>query len=283
VRRKVVFAIAAAVLGFIALNIIFASLKTEDARSPAISCILNLQRVGAALSQYVSKHNSDAFPDSLEVLVSEHLIARDDLKCPASRVDYKYIGGTPLDAPTFLILAWCENEHNIGKDRPVFAMMPLLADLSDVRPYEHSYFSEMLRVSKSFSEIASLTGEDGVSRLLGIVRNEDNLGMKALAIWKLGTLTRRELSETFARYLTPLCPDLEFESARALGRIGDSRGAKVLVEALQSNSYLKRRQAFLSLQVLTKGETFGYNPLLPDKAQSETIKKWQTWLETQRK
>jgi hypothetical protein len=279
----VVFAIAAAVLGFIALNIIFASLKTEDARSSAISCILNLQRVGAALSQYVSKHNSDAFPDSLEVLVTEGLITRDDLKCPASRVDYKYMGGIPLDAPAFLILVWCENEHNIGKDRPAFAMLPLLADLSDVRPYEHSYFSEMLKVSKSFSGIASLTGEDGVSRLLGIVRSEDNLGMKALAIWKLGTLARQELSETFARYLTPLCPDLEFESARALGRIGDRRGAKVLVEALQSNSYLRRRQAFLSLQVLTKGETFSYNPLLPDKAQSETLKKWQTWLETQRK
>jgi hypothetical protein len=285
VRRKKIFATATAAVAFIALNILFASLKTDDSRSSAISCILNLQRVGAALSQYVSSHNSDAFPDSLETLVAEHLISPDALKCPASRTDYGYIGGIPLDAPTFLFLVWCENEHNISpeKTRPVFVRMPLLADLGDVRAYESSYFSERLIAVRKYSEIASLTGEDGTSRLLEIGKNERDPYITALAIWKLGTFRRPELSETFARYLAPSHPDVQFESARALARIGDRRGAETLVLSLHSSSYPKRRQAFLSLQILTNGETFGYNPLLPDKAQSESLNKWQMYFASFRK
>jgi hypothetical protein len=285
VRRKTIFAIAAAAVAFVALNILFASLKTEHSRSSAISCILNLRRVGAALSQFVSKHNSDAFPDSLETLVAEHLISPDALKCPASHTDYRYIGGIPLDAPTFLFLVWCENEHNISpeKTKPVFTRLPLLTDLGDVRAYESSYFSEMLIAVGKYSEIASLTGEDGISRLLEIVKEESDSYIRALAIWKLGTFRRSELSEMFASYLIRSHPDVQFESARALARIGDRRAAETLVLSLHSSSYLKRRQALLSLLLLTKGETFGYNPLLPDKAQEEPLKKWQMYLASFRK
>jgi hypothetical protein len=279
---KKVFVIAAVILAFVALNVIFGFLKTENARLSGVSCILNLQRVGAALSQYVSKHNSEVFPDSLEVLAKENLISRDDLKCPASGADYKYLPGVTLDAPSFLFLVWCEDEHdlNIGKGKPVFARMALLADLSDVRPYEPAY---LLVAARKYSEIASLSGEDGASRLLEIINNERDLHVRALAIWKLSALRRPELLETFATYLTVPVPDLQFESARALAQIGDKRAAGVLVKELRSNSYLKRRQAFLSLQALSNGKTFGYNPLLPDKAQSEPLRQWQIWLASLRK
>lgn len=153
-------AVAGTILGALAalmipihLIILTASMTGMKFGAKTVVCTSNLKTIGVAIASYQQK-NDGKYPESLNVLVKEGLIAAKVLQCPlhddkSGQISFEYIRPSGPDAQG--IIAWDRYPHKANK--VVVGRNVLYSDLS-VRFLNEQMFSQTPKVARQSNKPA---------------------------------------------------------------------------------------------------------------------------------
>ncbi len=119
-------------------------------------------------------------------------------------------------------------------------------------------------------------GEPAVPQLIANLGSGDH-DVQVMSAYVLGMIKDPRSLDALYRSTIEGAPVVRYEAATAMLRMGDKRGLRTMVDALDSPDPLVRARAILVLRERT-GETFGYKADdVPDE-RSAALSRWRAWL-----
>jgi hypothetical protein len=163
-----------------------------------------------------------------------------------------------------------------GYTGPWLAASPTLQSQIDDNakrlPWTHGV--ERVQMIQWFASI----GEPAYPKLLELVK-DPRTDVAGAAYASLGATRDSRLVEhihAIPASVAETSPDLRYERARALLRLGDFQAVPTLIEGLRDERPLARALCSQSLIEATH-ENFGFDPRGEDTVREEAVKKWEAW------
>jgi hypothetical protein len=121
-------------------------------------------------------------------------------------------------------------------------------------------------------------GNDASPAVVEGTRSDDWL-VRMSCVWILGAIGDRRNIPAVHTCLSDKVPEVRYEAAATLVKLGDGRGFPVLVDGLSDGDLRNRFKSFQVLRTAT-GKDFGYRHDAPPDERRQATVLWRDWLAT---